>query len=36
MEQLAPIAYFTYNRPEHTKISLEALKKMNYQKNQKF
>ena len=27
MEQLAPIAYFTYNRPEHTKISLEALKK---------
>ena len=27
MNKLAPIAYFTYNRPEHTKISLEALKK---------
>ena len=27
MNDLAPIAYFTYNRPEHTKISLEALKK---------
>ncbi len=27
MESLAPIAYFTYNRPVHTKISLEALKK---------
>ncbi len=26
MNKLAPIAYFTYNRPEHTKISLEALK----------
>ena len=27
MEKLAPIAYFAYNRPKHTKISLEALKK---------
>ena len=27
MEKLAPIAYFSYNRPKHTKISLEALKK---------
>jgi len=27
MKRLAPIAYFTYNRPEHTKISLEALNK---------
>ena len=27
MNNLAPIAYFTYNRPEHTKISLESLKK---------
>ena len=29
MYDLAPIAFFVYNRPEHTKISLEALKK-NY------
>ena len=27
MQKVAPIAYFTYNRPEHTKISLDALKK---------
>ncbi|WP_075534791.1 hypothetical protein [Candidatus Pelagibacter communis] len=26
MNKLAPIAYFTYNRPEHTKVSLDALK----------
>ena len=26
MNQLAPVAYFVYNRPEHTKISLNALK----------
>ena len=29
MYDLAPIAFFVYTRPEHTKISLEALKK-NY------
>ena len=28
MYDLAPIAFFVYNRPEHTKISLEALKKL--------
>ncbi len=27
MQKTAPIAYFTYNRPQHTKISLDALKK---------
>ena len=27
MQKVAPIAYFTYNRPEHTKTSLDALKK---------
>ena len=27
MDSIAPIAYFTYNRPNHTKISLDALKK---------
>ena len=26
MSQLAPIAYFVYNRPKHTEISLNALK----------
>ena len=26
MNQLAPVAYFVYNSPEHTKISLNALK----------
>ena len=27
MNKFAPIAYFVYNRPKHTKISLDALKK---------
>ena len=27
MTTLAPIAFFVYNRPKHTKISIEALKK---------
>ena len=27
MSNFAPIAFFVYNRPEHTKISLEALEK---------
>lgn len=27
MSDFAPIAFFVYNRPQHTKISLEALKK---------
>ena len=27
MTKLAPIAFFVYNRPKHTKITIEALKK---------
>ena len=27
MSHLAPIAFFVYNRPRHTKISLKALEK---------
>ena len=30
---LAPIAFFSYNRPEHTKIALDSLKKNKLSKN---
>ena len=33
MSKLAPIAFFVYNRPEHTKISLRALEKNILAKN---
>ena len=33
MPKLAPIAFFVYNRPEHTKISLKALEKNILAKN---
>lgn len=33
MSDFAPIAFFVYNRPRHTKISLEALKKNVLAKN---